>query len=220
MNKRQSSQQPKESRSTQKKQARRPTARSERTRIEVLNAAAECISQDGYAASSTVRIAEQAGVSWGVLQYHFGDKEALMTAVLDYGMEQIEARFAEIIATGIHAPTLEQRLRVLAEEVWKIYSTPLARAATEVVINNRKQWRSDSDKDRYLLELNKRQTRLARRAMFCAVADKQLATFLTGIFLATIHGLGASLLQYGPGQQFTRELAALAQVLAKYCEDR
>jgi len=198
-------------------QGRRPTARSERTRLEVLNAAAECISREGFAAASTIRIAEQAEVSWGVLQYHFGDKDGLMAAVLEYGMEQIESRFNDLITTGIDADTLVERLRLLTNEAWQIYSSPLARAATEVVINNRNQWRNDPDKDRYLLELNRIQINLARRAMNCAIGDEKLAKFLTGIFLATLHGLETSLLQYGPGHAFSKELEALVQVLAAYC---
>ena len=220
MAKRQTSNQPTQTQPSRKRQGRPPTARSERTRLEVLNAAAECISREGFAAASTIRIAEQAGVSWGVLQYHFGDKEGLMAAVLEYGMEQTEARFNCLIATGLEAGTLEQRLRIVIHEAWEIYASPLARAATEVVINNRYQWRNDPAKDRYLLQLNKKQTQLARQAMTYAVGDKEMAKFLSGIFLATLHGLESSLLQYGPGHAFSRELEALVQVLASYCEHK
>ncbi len=205
------------SQSTREKQARPPTARSERTRREVLNAAAQCIAQEGYAAASTVRIAERAGVSWGVLQYHFGDKASLMAAVLEYGMAQTEKHFEEMIAAGKTAPTLERRLRMLVEKSWQSYSSPLARAATEVVINNRNQWRNDPDKDRYLLELDNRQIRLARQALAGVIGDKSLAKFLAGIFLAALHGVESSLLQYGPGQRFPRELEALVQILTSYC---
>ena len=204
-------------RGSREKQARPPTARSDRTRREVLNAAAECIAQEGYAAASTVRIVERAGVSWGVLQYHFGDKASLMAAVLEYGMEQTEKHFEDIIATSNTGQTLEQRLRILVEKSWQNYSSPLARASTEVVINNRNQWRNDPDRDRYLLELNNRQISLARRAMVCATGDESLAEFLTGIFLAALHGVEADLLQYGAGQRFPQELEALVQILTSYC---
>ena len=219
MNKRRTSISPEKAASTQQLQGRRPTARSERTRLEVINAAAACISQEGYSVASTVRIAEQAGVSWGVLQYHFGDKESLMSAVLEYGMEQTEAHFNQLIDEGITGDTLSQRLRLLTQGAWSIYSSPLARASTEIVINNRNQWRNDPHRDRYLLELNKRQTQSARRAMYCAVADKKLARDLTGIFLATLHGLEASLLLYGTGHPFAKELETLVQVLALYCDE-
>lgn len=220
MPKRQASKPPEKAQSTQKIQKRRPTARSERTRKEVLNAAAECISRDGYAAASTIRIAEQAGVSWGVLQYHFGDKDSLMAAVLDYGMAQTEARFNALIDTEIDANTRADRWRNLTNGAWSIYSSPLARAATEIVINNRSQWRNVPERDLYLLALNKKQTRLARRALYCATGDKEHARFLSGIFLATLHGLETNLLQYGSDYSFKKELEALAQVLENYCEQQ
>lgn len=205
-------------RPAQQKQGRRPTPRSERTRREVLDAAAACIAREGFAAATTTRIAEQAEVSWGVLQYHFGDKDGLMEAVLNYGMEQTERLFGELIEAGIEAGTLEERLRILTTEAWNIYSSPLARAATEVVINYRSNWQHDVEKNRYLLELNKTQIRLARRALYCAIGDRKSAYFLAGIFLAALHGFESSLLQYGPGHAFQREREALVQVLAHYAE--
>ena len=53
------------------------------TRAKVIQAAIDCIYAEGFYAAHTNRIAEQAGVSWGVLQYHFGDKDGLLQAVLD-----------------------------------------------------------------------------------------------------------------------------------------
>ncbi len=44
-----------------------------------------CILDEGFEAASARHIAERAGVTWGVIQYHFGDREALMMAVVDEG---------------------------------------------------------------------------------------------------------------------------------------
>lgn len=223
MNKRRVSNQPVKVASAQKLQGRRPTPRSERTRLEVLHAAAECIAREGYTAASTIRIAEHAGVSWGVLQYHFGDKDNLMAAVLDYGVEQTEARFSRLITSGIEAQTLVERLRILTHEAWKVYSSPLARAATEVVINNRNQWREHPERRRYLLDLNKRQFSLVRQAMFSAIGDEELAQYLSGIFLATLQGMETRLLQFDPDSDTAsptalNELEVLVQIMANYCE--
>jgi len=184
--------------------------------LEVLDAAAICIATEGFAAATTTRIAEQAGVSWGVLQYHFGDKDGLMAAVLEYGMERVEYLFGQVITAGIDADTLEERLRILTSDAWAIYSSPLARAATEVVINNRSNWRQDPQRDRYLLELNKTQIKLARQALYCAIGERKLANSLAGVFLAALHGFEISLLQYGPGHAFQKERETLVQVLATY----
>lgn len=65
-------------------------ARSEHTRRLLLEAAAELLHQDGYAATSMVGIAEAAGVTKGGLYFHFSSKDEICdevqvaaTAVLD-----------------------------------------------------------------------------------------------------------------------------------------
>ena len=52
-------------------------SKRELTRNKVIEAAIDCIYREGFHAANTNRIAEQAGVTWGVLQYHFGDKDGL-----------------------------------------------------------------------------------------------------------------------------------------------
>ncbi len=59
------------------------------TREKVILAAAECVAEEGFAAAHTNRIAERAGVTWGVLQHHFGDQAGLLDAVLERGMEEM-----------------------------------------------------------------------------------------------------------------------------------
>ena len=68
----------------------KPTKR-EATRQKVIEAAIDCIYRDGFHAAHTNRIAEEAGVSWGVLQYHFGDKDGLLQAVIDYIFDDFTA---------------------------------------------------------------------------------------------------------------------------------
>ncbi|CCH77945.1 putative Transcriptional regulator, TetR family [Nostocoides japonicum T1-X7] len=65
---------------------RRDTAEEARTRI--LSAAADCLVRDGLAKVRMAGIAEVAGVSSGLLHYHFDTKEQLFAAVLRYSSEQ------------------------------------------------------------------------------------------------------------------------------------
>ncbi|MFI5614927.1 ScbR family autoregulator-binding transcription factor [Amycolatopsis sp. NPDC051903] len=50
-------------------------ARAEQTRLQLLEAAAELLHRDGYAATSMVDIARQAGVTKGGLYFHFTSKD-------------------------------------------------------------------------------------------------------------------------------------------------
>ncbi len=57
--------------------------KSERSRRQVLDAALQLFSRQGYRATSVREIAEAAGVSTGNLYHHFPDKESIFNTLLD-----------------------------------------------------------------------------------------------------------------------------------------
>jgi AcrR family transcriptional regulator len=59
-------------------------ASSNRTRLELLDAAVACLSEAGYARLSTRAVAERAGVPVSQIHYHFGGKDGLLVAVLEH----------------------------------------------------------------------------------------------------------------------------------------
>ena len=61
-------------------------SKAERTRELILHAAIEEFAQAGYINASTPGIARRAGVSKGLIFYHYESKQALLLAALDYGM--------------------------------------------------------------------------------------------------------------------------------------
>ena len=52
----------------------------------MLDETVRCVIDEGFAAASAKHIAERAGVTWGVVQYHFGDRDGLLMAVVDRGL--------------------------------------------------------------------------------------------------------------------------------------
>jgi AcrR family transcriptional regulator len=54
------------------------------TRLALLAAAEACLRAHGYAGLSTRRVAELAGMPLSQIHYHFGSKDALVLALLDY----------------------------------------------------------------------------------------------------------------------------------------
>jgi AcrR family transcriptional regulator len=102
------------------------------TRDRVLDAAVATILDVGYYRASTNEIARRAGVSWGVLQYHFGTRERLMLAVLEHG----QRRLAAIVDAGIvAAPTLEDRLEQLLDILAEYYGAPEYLAYLQVTLD-------------------------------------------------------------------------------------
>ena len=119
---------------------RRPTGgsqeRAERTRALVIQETVQCIIEEGYAAASARHIAERAGVTWGVIQYHFGDREALMMAVVDEGY----AHLMQALGTPLDVSpklTLRSTAERIVAAAWEAFSTPTSMAALEILIATR-----------------------------------------------------------------------------------
>ncbi len=110
----------------------RKLSKSDKTRAQVLQAAIDCIYEDGFNAAHTNRIAERANVSWGVLQYHFGDKSALLQAVLD----SIFAKYTQALQdTNLASVTLEQSIEQLIDTIWTLLSKPDYRVSMAILHN-------------------------------------------------------------------------------------
>lgn len=89
--------------------ARAPRLPREQRRQQVLGAALEVFSSVGYHAASMDDIAERAGVSKPVLYQHFPGKLELYLALLDTGLDDLEAAARAALTT-----TTDNRLRVSA----------------------------------------------------------------------------------------------------------
>jgi AcrR family transcriptional regulator len=101
------------------------------TRAKVIRAAIDCIYSEGFHAAHTNRIAEQAGVSWGVLQYHFGDKDGLLQAVLDNIFEDFTTTLSNANLQG----ELKSRIEALVNMLWSLVSQPEYRVSVAILRN-------------------------------------------------------------------------------------
>ncbi|HUA78151.1 MAG TPA: TetR family transcriptional regulator, partial [Acetobacteraceae bacterium] len=72
--------------------------RGEDTRLRILRAALEVFAAEGYEGASTRLLAQRAGVNLPAIQYYFGSKEGLYTAVIDQIAERMETRMAPVMA--------------------------------------------------------------------------------------------------------------------------
>jgi AcrR family transcriptional regulator len=64
------------------------------TRARLLNSALELFASRGYAATSVDAIAEAAGVSAGLLYHHFDSKAAVLNAIFEQSLTDVQATFA------------------------------------------------------------------------------------------------------------------------------
>lgn len=91
------------------------------TRARVIEATIDCILDEGLYRASSNRIATRAGVSWGVIQHHFGSREALLLATFQSGMSEL---IDHLESAAISGETFEARLESLADVIWRFYRQP------------------------------------------------------------------------------------------------
>jgi len=96
------------------------------TRERILAAAVACLAEDGYAATTTSRIQERAGVSRGSLLHQFPARDDLLIAAVQHLAEQ---RTAEIPTDATTGPaTIDEAV----EAIWSTFHGPLFRAAIQL----------------------------------------------------------------------------------------
>jgi len=110
-------------------QERTPTGKRARTRRLVLRAAFDCIAEKGVAGATASEIARRCGLSWGVIQYHFGDRVGLFLALLQSSAESLARELAGLESTH---PRLLDRVHALVEGSWRLVTRDRYRVLLEI----------------------------------------------------------------------------------------
>lgn len=63
----------------------------------IVQAALALFSKEGYNATSTNKVAKAAGVSEGLIFRHFGNKEGLLQAILEFGAQKLKEIIVDIV---------------------------------------------------------------------------------------------------------------------------
>jgi AcrR family transcriptional regulator len=88
-----------------------------------------CIREEGFSAASARHIIERAGVSWGVIQHHFGGRDGLLTAVIEAAIDRLIASL-EALSAPEGPPTTQDLVR----QTWEAFANPTAMAGLEILI--------------------------------------------------------------------------------------
>ncbi len=136
-------------------QAVAPVPEEHATRAKVVAAAVDCILERGFYRATSNAIARRVGVTWGVIQHHFGTRERLMLAVL----EDAARRFTEMVETAaIDGATVDERLRQYLDALTSYYGQPAYLASLQVVLNLRDDPATSADTARTLAAIERRTT--------------------------------------------------------------
>jgi len=187
-------------------------SKREITRKRVINAAIDCIYKEGFNAAHTNRIAEQAEVSWGVLQYHFGDKDGLLQAVLDSIFKDFTVA---INSAELKQTNLSQRISRLIDVVWELVSQPEYRVSMAILRNaGRDEASLIDDKqmvEMWSLEIGKLWSRLFEDLIDTPTNSETAKR----IMFATLRGFADDLnpRKHKTTRQLQQEFSALAEAL-------
>lgn len=109
--------------------------RSQRSRAQILDAALELFSHQGYRATSVRDVADSAGVSTGNVYHHFKDKEAIFRELLDQywaAIEDPDFQFNRALASGTFPDNLETIGRA-ARDMIRTYRRHIALIYVDVI---------------------------------------------------------------------------------------
>jgi TetR/AcrR family transcriptional regulator, regulator of cefoperazone and chloramphenicol sensitivity len=102
------------------------------TRARLIDATIDCILEEGLYRASSNRIAKRAGVTWGVIQHHFGTRESLLLATFQEGMQELIDTLESAVIAG---DTFAARLESLADVIWSFYRQPKFVAYEQLTLN-------------------------------------------------------------------------------------
>ena len=166
-------------------QRRSQAERSAATRDALLDATIACLVENGYANTTTSRVAERAGVSRGAHLHHFQTRHALVAAAME---RLAERRGAELLAAAERLPEGRERLEQGLDLLWASYANPLFQAALDLWSHAR----TDADLRERLVPVERRldrQTLEITRQLFPAIAEQPDFDRLIELAVSTIRGL-------------------------------
>jgi TetR/AcrR family transcriptional regulator, regulator of cefoperazone and chloramphenicol sensitivity len=154
-----------------------------------------------------VRRHSRAGVTWGVIQYHFGDRDGLLTAVVDSGFDKLRARMATV---GVAQGSTRDQVTSLVDAAWAAFSSPTSRASLEILIATRA--RRDRVTSEHLAAMAGELTRLGK-ALIGTRRHVGAATAIGDLLWAALRGLVLTQMVVDEPIESSRELSALVDLL-------
>jgi len=187
------------------------------TRERVIKAAIDSIYRDGFYAAHTNKIAKEAGVSWGVLQYHFGDKDGLLQAVLDHIFDDFQRTLA---SASLNGKSLRERLGQIIDITWGLISKKEYRVSIAILRNAGKDESSKINGQKQTKQWAKRMSQLWDELLQDDVTDSANSEVARRLLFASLRGLADDV---NPGGRLTKaswkeERAALGDTIAYLLE--
>lgn len=167
----------------------RQAAKSKATQEKIISAAISLITEIGFSAASSTQIAKRAGVTWGAVQHHFGNKEDILEEVL----KRSHLKFHETLsASRFTTGTPQRRVAKYIDAAWYHYQGEEYMATLEILLATR--GKSKPPHELSISHSRSEHLRLGRRIFHDSTAsDKTLQEaiyyihcMLTGVLVETV----------------------------------
>ena len=122
---------------------------SEKTKQKIIEAALEAFAREGFFNAKLRDIARVAGTTHSLIRHHFGSKDDLWKAVVDYGLTLSEQRLKEIIASQDHGNPVDLLKITIKSHVLFFAKNP---ALSRILLHNNSRSSPHID---YILEKQK-----------------------------------------------------------------
>ncbi|RAU91155.1 TetR/AcrR family transcriptional regulator [Mycolicibacter senuensis] len=185
-----------------------PRKRGDDTRARIIEETVRCITDEGFGAATAKHVAERAGVTWGVIQYHFGDRNGLLMAVVDDGVARLLTSLSAVDVGGLE---LRQRIEAVVDTAWRCYASPTSLAAFEILRATRGSLGEQSRE--HLLQMNEAINRLG-----VLVSDDPADSGVVEVIWASLRGIVLAQMIVGGEFDWQTERRALIEMVSHYLE--
>jgi AcrR family transcriptional regulator len=189
--------------------------RADRTRESIVEETIRCIREDGFAASSASHITRRAGVTWGVIQYHFGGRDELLMAVVDRAFH-LFLQALDSIPDDLSKLTIRQRAEVIVTAAWEGFSTPTSMASLEILVSTRTI--RDATAARHLEQMAEALAHLGKK--IGQGLDAPRAAAIGNLVWTGLQGMVLAQLVVPAPLDTSRERRALVELIATYIEQQ
>lgn len=175
--------------------------RSAATQAALLDAAIDCLIAEGYANTTTSRVAARAGLSRGAHLHHFQTRAALVAAAVERFATR---RVAELQREIERLPRGPDRTHRALDLLWRVYSGPLFQAAVDLFAAARTDEELRASLSRFERVIARDTVRLCGD-LFAEHAERADFPELLELVLSTIRGLALlDIVQPGTGAADTQ----------------
>jgi len=189
------------------------------TRGRILSATVDCISELGFQRATAQEITRRAGVTWGAVQHHFGDKDGILLAVLEDSFRRFAARLEEISVTRT---SLSERTSLFLERTWQHFASREYASTFEILLDHlRRPDLYPAREPSWQARMFRAFDRVWRRVFQDAPVSRARHRVLQHYTISVLSGLASTLMLEGPGARLREgELALLEAILLRELSGR